>query len=186
MIVDETEFEQIVGAYYQALFRFALSLAQNEADACDLTQDTFFVWATKGGQLRDKSKIKTWLFTTLHRKFLGARRHDTRFPHYEVGAAEYQLPAISPASVYEMDAGAVMSALMQIDEIYRAPLTLLYLDDHSYRDIAKILEIPIGTVMSRISRGKMLLREKLADPASHLTRKIIPLSSDAAKRKFST
>lgn len=185
MIVDETEFEQIVGAHYESLYRFALTLARNEADACDLTQDTFFVWATKGGQVRDKSKTKSWLFTTLHRKFLGARRHDTRFPHYEVDAAEYQLPTISPASVYEMDAGAVMSALMQVDEIYRAPLTLLYLEDHSYRDIAEILEIPIGTVMSRISRGKMLLREKLADPKIPLARKIVPLSGEAAQRKFS-
>ena len=185
MLVDETEFEQIVGAHYESLYRFALTLAQNEADACDLTQDTFFVWATKGGLVRDKSKTKSWLFTTLRRKFLGARRHDTRFPHYEVGAAEYQLPTISPASVYEMDAGVVISALMQVDEIYRAPLTLLYLEDHSYRDIAEILEIPIGTVMSRISRGKMLLREKLADPASHPTRKFVPLPDDAAQRKFS-
>ena len=110
MFVDETQFEQIVEAHYKSLYRFALTLTRNEADACDLTQDTFFVWATKGGQLRDRSKIKSWLFTTLHRKFLGARRHDTRFPHYEVSASEYQLPTISPASVYEMDADAVMSA----------------------------------------------------------------------------
>jgi RNA polymerase sigma-70 factor (ECF subfamily) len=57
--------------YYEPLYQFAFSLARDEADACDLTQQTFCIWAAKGHQLRDASKVKTWLFTTLHREFLG-------------------------------------------------------------------------------------------------------------------
>ena len=75
-------FPQLVETYYAALYRFALSLAKNSSDAGDLTQQTFFVWATKGGSLRDDSKVKSWLFTTLYREFLrsqfrvgGSRRH---------------------------------------------------------------------------------------------------------------
>src|SRR5947208_11090356 len=64
------QFETIVGEYYEPLFRFAMSLTRVESDAQDLTQQTFYVWATKGHQLRDISKVKTWLFTTLHRAFL--------------------------------------------------------------------------------------------------------------------
>ncbi len=169
----EPDFEQVVNSHYESLYRFALSLARNEADACDLTQDTFYTFATKGHQLRDKSKIKAWLFTALRRKFLGARRHDTRFPHFEVGSVDEKLPAISPTMVDEMDGATVWEALMQLEEIYRAPLTLLYLEDHSYREIAEALEIPVGTVMSRISRGKTLLRDQLTKTKS--IRKIIPL-----------
>src|SRR5216683_5020849 len=93
------DFEQIVSEHYEPLYRFALSLTHAEADACDLTQQTFYVWATKGHQLRDRSKVKTWLFTTLHRAFLESRRRQTRFPHQSLDEiALDELPATSPAS----------------------------------------------------------------------------------------
>jgi RNA polymerase sigma-70 factor (ECF subfamily) len=56
-----------------------------------------------------------------------------------------------------------MHALLELEEIYRVPLSLFYLQEHSYREIAEILELPVGTIMSRISRGKARLREQLAD-----------------------
>src|SRR4051794_23591295 len=82
------DFETLVARYYSSLYKFAYSLTQVEADACDLTQQTFYIWATKGHQLRDLSKVKTWLFTTLHREFLESRRRYTRFPHYELSQAD--------------------------------------------------------------------------------------------------
>ena len=74
-MADDT-FTQLVDAHYAALSRFALSLARREADACDLVQQTFYVWATKGHGLREQTKAKTWLFTTLYREFLRGRRRD--------------------------------------------------------------------------------------------------------------
>ena len=74
-------FESVVAHYYEPLYQFAFGLTRVEADACDLTQQTFYVWATKGHQLRDQTKVKTWLFTTLHRAFLESRRRQVRFPH---------------------------------------------------------------------------------------------------------
>ena len=65
------------------LYRFALSLSRQESDAADLTQQTFLLWASKGHQLRDPSKVKTWLFTSLYREFLGRKRQQDRF--VEVG-----------------------------------------------------------------------------------------------------
>jgi RNA polymerase sigma-70 factor, ECF subfamily len=157
--MDELSFENVVNAYYESLYRFALSLARNEADAGDLVQQTFYRWAAKGSQLRDQSKAKSWLFTTLHREFLSQRRHEHKFPKVEissVGGEELMAESISAGK--RLDGASVLSALQRLDEIYRAPLTLFYLEEHSYRDIAKILEMPMGTVMSRISRGKELLR----------------------------
>lgn len=163
----------MVNAHYEGLFRFALSLTQRDAEACDLTQQTFYVWAAKGHQLRDRSKVKSWLFTTLHREFLGSRRRETRFPHHEMESVESELPVISPASVNELDAAAVLEALGRVDEVYRAPLMLFFLEDHSYREIAEVLGIPVGTVMSRLSRGKAQLKGFLSDRRRAADTKII-------------
>jgi RNA polymerase sigma-70 factor (ECF subfamily) len=165
--VDVQTFEWIVSTYYEPLYRFAYSLSRQESEACDLTQETFYKWATKGHQLRDKSKIKSWLFTTLYRQFVGQQRRETRFPHLEVDAISHELPKVASTVDRDADGATVLSLLGQVSELYRAPLVLLYLEDHSYREIADILDIPIGTVMSRLSRGKELLRLLLASPAAH-------------------
>src|SRR2546422_6316693 len=114
------DFESLVANYYRPLYQFAYSLTQSEADSCDLTQQTFYIWARKGHQLRDASKVKSWLFTTLHREFLKGRRHDGRFPQVEVEAVEREMPAIPPHVIEQMDAGTVLETLQQVDELYRA------------------------------------------------------------------
>jgi RNA polymerase sigma-70 factor (ECF subfamily) len=160
--MDSDDFAQIVANHYEALYRFALSLTRAEADAQDLTQETFYVWASKGRQLRDRSKVKAWLFTTLHRAFLGTRRRLTRFPHQaleEVGPED--LPAFSPDFINAADCPEVLSALAKVDNVYQAAVALFYLEDCSYQEIAEVLEVPMGTVKSRISRGILQLRQLL-------------------------
>jgi len=117
-------FESVVATYYESLYQFAFSLTRTEADACDLTQQTFYIWATKGHQLRDVTKVKTWLFTTLHRSYLESRRRQTRFPHYELSEVPLELPALSPAMANELDSAQVVKALAQVDDIYQAPVAL--------------------------------------------------------------
>ena len=147
------DFESIVAQYYEPLYKFAFSLTRAEADACDLTQQTFYVWATKSHQLRDASKAKTWLFTTLHRAFLETRRKQTRFPHHELNEMEFELPTVSPALPSQLDSAHALHALGQVDDVYQAPVALFYLEDCSYKEIAEILDVPMGTVKSRIARG---------------------------------
>ena len=155
------DFESIVAQYYEPLYQFAFSLTRTEADACDLTQQTFYVWATKGHQLRDKTKVKTWLFTTLHRGFLESRRRQTRFPHYELSEVPLELPEMPSLLVNELDSRQVLQALSQVDEVYQAPVALFYLEDCSYKDVAEILHVPIGTVKSRMARGIAQLQKIL-------------------------
>ena len=160
-MAEGVDFESLVASYYEPLYQFAFSLARDEADACDLTQQTFCIWAAKGHQLRDVSKVKTWLFTTLHREFLGSRRRQTRFPHIELEQAAPELPVVSPATVNRLDAGQVLDSLAGLDEIYQAPVALFYLQDYSYNEIAEILDVPLGTVKSRLTRGLGRLHQML-------------------------
>jgi len=158
-----TDFEKIVADHYAQLYQFAFSLARNEADACDLTQQTFSIWAAKGHQLRDMSKAKTWLFTTLYREFLGARRRQNRFPQVELDSVTESLPVILPPDVSRLDSAQLFDALGRLDENHRVPVALFYLQDYSYNEIAEILEIPLGTVKSRLVRGLAKLHELLND-----------------------
>jgi len=154
-------FETIVCEHYEPLFRFAMSLTRVECDAWDLTQQTFYIWATKGHQLRDLSRIKTWLFTTLHRAFLKARRRQVRFPHDDLEQVSAQLPVAPPQFAAQSDCAQVLAALGRVDEVYQGAVALFYLEDYSYKEIAAILEVPVGTVKSRIARGITQLRQFL-------------------------
>jgi RNA polymerase sigma-70 factor (ECF subfamily) len=160
------DFVTLVDAYYRPLYRFAMSLTRSEAEASDLTQQTFAIWGAKGHQLRDPSKVKTWLFTTLHRECLRTRRERHQFRHDELDEENGDLPFVEQATEQRLDAKSALEALARLSEPYRAPLSLFYLGEHSYQEIADILEIPIGTVQSRISRGKAQLQQVLErDPA---------------------
>ncbi|MGC3960554.1 MAG: RNA polymerase sigma factor [Verrucomicrobiota bacterium] len=156
------DFEGLVARYYEPLYQFAFSLTRSEADACDLTQQTFYVWATKGHQLREPDKVKTWLFTTLHRQFLEMCRRQARFPHQELETAAPELPVIAPVEFSGVDTTQVLATLARVDDTFQAPVALYYLQDCSYKEIAEILELPMGTVKSRISRGIVQLQKMLA------------------------
>ncbi len=160
------DFEQLVEEYYQHLYRFGLSLCGNTDVACDLTQETFYLAIKNEHQLRDTLKVRSWLFTILYRSYLPKRRHETRFPHHELDLVVQELPCAEPERVERLDAQVVVSALSAIDEIFRVPLVLFYLEDMSYREIGEFLDIPLGTVMSRLARGKAMLRQQLEQRAA--------------------
>jgi len=171
------DFEDIVNRYYEDLYRFAFSLARNRDEACDLTQQTYAVYAEKGRQVRDASKVKSWLFTTLYREFLRLRERGRRLVSMDDENTE--VPELVAESDTERSAehGELLDILASLDDGHRGILTLFYLQQHAYKDIAEILEVPIGTVMSRLSRAKDALRKKFDDASQQNGITVIPIDS---------
>lgn len=155
------DFEEVVQLHYPALYRFAFSLTRQESEACDLTQQTFWIWAEKQGQLRDKTKVKSWLFTTLHREYLARLRKITRFPLLHLDEAGLEIPTVPPPGSTGLDGKAAVEALARLDPPFRAAVALFYLEDYTHPEIASILDVPVGTVKSRISRGVAQLQRAL-------------------------
>ncbi|MEM9444229.1 MAG: RNA polymerase sigma factor [Verrucomicrobiota bacterium] len=182
--MTDIDFQHLVDQFYQPLFRFGISLSRNQDDASDLVQQTFSLWAAKGHQLRDKSKVKTWLFTTLYREFIGRQRKIKRYPQEELTEAHYDEVAIESSVVKAIDSKLVLQALSELEEIYRAPISLFYLQQHSYQDIAEILEVPVGTIMSRLSRGKQKLRDAMNKVTSTKANKIISLQQKPKREGY--
>ena len=157
---QESEFANLVREWYDPLYRFAYSLCGSRDDALDLTQNAFLKWARKGHLLKKRHRVKSWLFTVLYREFLDQARRRKKFPNLEL--KEEILPYDETSQVRNrFDSRAAVAALARLDEDFRAPLALFYFEHHSYAEIAEVLDIPIGTVMSRIRRGKDRLRRHL-------------------------
>lgn len=159
--MNNAYFDDLVEQFYDPLFRFAMSLTRNEHDARDLTQDSFVRWAERGHQLQNPSKAKSWLFTTMHRLHLGNVRRPRVQREHSIETNGEELPSTPTVAVEQLMASEIVDALHEIDEVYRVPLTLFYLRQHTYQEIATILDVPIGTIMSRLSRGRLALRQKL-------------------------
>ena len=159
----DVDFEKLVKRYYQDLYRFGFSLTGSEADASDLTQETFYIWANKGHQLNDPANVKGWLFTTLHREFLKICRRRKRFADEPIEESAHDLPDVPVDCVNRIDSRTLVRMLREIDEDFRAPLVLYYMEDFSYKQIADVLAIPLGTVQSRIARAKMQLLRRLSE-----------------------
>jgi RNA polymerase sigma-70 factor (ECF subfamily) len=134
-------------------------------DAFDLTQEAFLRLTEHGHRLRDVRKIKAWLLTTVYREFLRGRRRDARYSMTTLEDLESELTEASPYVAEQRDGATVLQALVELDEVFRAPVALFYLEDYSYAEIGEILGIPVGTVMSRLSRGKARLQRALTQLA---------------------
>lgn len=149
--------EAVVLRYYRQLYRYALSLTGHEADAADLTQQTAVKFALKWQDIREDGAIKAWLYTTLYREFLLLRRRAKETVEFD----ESHLSPEAAPQESSADGYTALEALGKMDEPHRSVLTLFYVEDLSYRDIAGILGVPAGTVMSRLSRAKDALRQLL-------------------------
>ena len=152
--------ESVVREHYRALYAYAYTLTRQHADAADLAQQTTVVLATRWKEIRERDRVKPWLFSVLYREFLRSKRRSSRFVALDEPTAE----AVSCESANQEtkhDSKQVVRMIHGMDEPHRSVLSLHYLDELSYRDIADVLQIPIGTVMSRLSRAKEQIRRML-------------------------
>jgi RNA polymerase sigma-70 factor (ECF subfamily) len=149
----------VVSDCYNDVYRFALSLTKAEADAVDLTQNAFLKYAKKGSQVRDPSKVKSWLFSVARNEFMDIKRKQARFPTSEL---EPGSGSEEPQAAEKADGQLAMAALQEVPDPYREPLSLYFIEGYTYNEIAGILGVPIGTVMSRLSRGKQKLKAALS------------------------
>jgi RNA polymerase sigma-70 factor, ECF subfamily len=150
----------LVEQHYESLFRYAYRLCGISADAEDLTQDAFCKAHTQLTQLRDPERAKPWLFSILRNAYLQRVRAEKG--HREVSLeAVGDVPAGSPREVPDFGPEQLQDALSELPEGFRTPVILFYFEDMSYRDIAEQMELPIGTVMSRLARAKAHLRDRL-------------------------
>jgi len=159
--------EQLVEEHYAVLYRYAYRLTGLANDAEDLTQETFLKAQAHLEQLRDPARAKPWLFSILRNAYLHRIRSDRqerRVALDEIGdLAEpppEPLPPVEPERLQEV--------LNELPEVFRTPIVLYYFKDFSYRDIAEAMDLPIGTVMSRLARAKSHLRCRLMPSAPEL------------------
>jgi RNA polymerase sigma-70 factor (ECF subfamily) len=152
--------QELVDAHYEPLYRYAFRLSGSATDADDLTQEAFCKAQLQLRQLRDPARAKPWLFSILRNAYLHRVRSDAHHKKVSLEAVG-DLPGPTPDPPPEVDPDQLQAALNDLPEAFRTPVILFYFDDFSYRDIAEQMDLPIGTVMSRLARAKAHLRARL-------------------------
>ncbi|MCZ2341511.1 MAG: sigma-70 family RNA polymerase sigma factor [Bacteroidales bacterium] len=152
--------QQLIEAHYDALYRYAYRLSGSNGDADDLTQETFGKALTRMDQLREPEHAKAWLFRILRNAYLHRHRDRLRHPTVSLDSVG-DLAEESSEPGLALDPVLLQNALNELEEGFRTPLILFYFEDFSYRDIAEQMDLPIGTVMSRLARAKSHLRQRL-------------------------
>ncbi|RJO67973.1 MAG: sigma-70 family RNA polymerase sigma factor [Myxococcales bacterium] len=158
-------FETVALPHMNYIYKVAFHLCGDRALAEDLAQETMFIAMQKFEQLQDHAKCKSWLFVILRNLYWGKmekerHRSATNFDDVAYGIADEGLEA--EREWREGFSDDVQRQLDRLDEKYKTPLIMSILGNYSYKEIADSLEIPIGTVMSRIARGKTFLRREIS------------------------
>ena len=155
--IDDVSFEGWVQEHQRLLYRIAYWWVASKTDAEDLVQETFLEAYRSRHSLRDLQLLRPWLVGILRHRHSRLKHHHARADVLPIELVEE--PAV-PAD-FDLESLDLHRALQQLDAHHRLPVMLFYFEELSYRDIAVALSIPIGTVMSRLSRSRKVLLEKL-------------------------
>ncbi len=155
-----TAMVRLVDDYLPVLFAYGYRLTGSVEDAEELTQQTFLIAHEKIGQLREASKVQPWLLKVLRNCFLKnvRKRQPVIASEVEIDINQWIEQATGES---EWDTERLQQALEELPDEFRVVVLMFYFEQLSYREIADRLELPLGTVMSRLSRAKRHLRGKL-------------------------
>ena len=173
-------FERDALVFMDQLYAAALRYTKNPEDARDLVQDTYLKAFNSFHQFEEGTNLRAWLYRVLTTTFINTYRKDQRRPQLASGELEDWQLAEAQSHTSDLGKSAevealenlpdsdIKRALQEIPEEFRIADYLADVEGFSYKEIADIVEVPAGTVMSRLHRGRKLLREKLADYAKEL------------------
>ncbi len=150
---------EYVKRFHDDVYRFAYRLTGDGDWSEDIVQATFLKAFERLGQLKDSNKAKSWLLAIARTTFLGDLRKRRAWVFTDAELDGTQLP--NPDLDSSIDSARLQNALLEMPEQFRIVVVMHYLQQESYREIAEQLEIPMGTVMSRLSRAKKMLKNKL-------------------------
>lgn len=177
---EDAQFAQEALSHLDSLYGTALRLTRRAQDAEDLVQDTYLKAFRSAHQFERGTNLKAWLFTILHNTYRNMRRHDVRSPidvdseaveRAADGAADAHTPEqLLSRAALDADLQAALDAL---PEAFRQAVWLRDVEELSYAEIARVLDVPIGTVMSRISRGRRALFEGLQTRRADNARRVV-------------
>ncbi len=177
---DEKQFSDKLTKFIQPLRYFAMSLTRNENDAEDLVQEALFKALKHQRQFKKGTNLKAWLLTILRNSYINLYRKRKR-EHLDMdfmkiiklvpdekSAEQFSFPLenlLTFEDISEQLSDKVKNALQELSEDYRQIFLLSVVEKFSYREISHLLEIPIGTVMSRLFRARKQMQEKLKEYA---------------------
>jgi len=177
-VADQADFERDAMQYAPQLYSAALRMTRNPADAQDVVQETFLKAYRAYHSYTEGTNLKAWLYRILTNTYINTYRKAQRRPsEVELGELQdlYLYKRLGEASGATQSAEAdmlddlvdidIIDALEALPEVFRMPVLYAEVEGFSYKEIAEILDIPIGTVMSRLHRGRKALQKKLWDLA---------------------
>jgi RNA polymerase sigma-70 factor (ECF subfamily) len=160
-VATPSDVARLITEHHEAVYRYAYRLAGGAPDAEDLTQQTFLIAQQRLHQLREPEKARGWLYAVLRSVYLKSRRkpHPVPAANLELDVDKLPDPAV-PAEGFDPE--LLQAAINGLPDEFKLVVLMFYFEDCSYKEIAEQLNLPLGTVMSRLSRAKGRLREVLS------------------------
>lgn len=182
-------FKKLAYPHISFLYNVALKYMRNRYDAEDLVQETMYAAFRNFHQLRDQSRCRSWLFAILRTNFFREKRQAGRRPQLGSDASYLAfLEGVSSTNLareveQKLEAEHVQQVIDGLPDRYKMPLILFFLEDMSYQEIGDFLDIPVGTVMSRLSRAKQAMKRQLLQEITIQKSKVVEMSRKAARRQ---